>query len=77
MAVDSANTPITAMVRHYDRLLTFKTDGAFSTAYSTLDLADGATAAAFYTQAIENFIRKNPEQWFWVHNRWKTKHKEA
>lgn len=35
------------------------------------------TAAAFYTQAIENFIRKNPEQWFWMHNRWKTKHKEA
>ena len=56
MAVDSANTPITAMVRHYDRLLTFKTDGAFSTAYSTLELADGSAAAAFYTAPLNREI---------------------
>ncbi|MCF6313774.1 MAG: lipopolysaccharide heptosyltransferase II [Verrucomicrobiales bacterium] len=23
-------------------------------------------------QALENFIRKAPEEWFWVHDRWKT-----
>lgn len=56
MAVDSANTPITAMVRHYDRLITFKSDGAFSTAYSTLTLDDGTTTAAFYTAPLNREI---------------------
>ncbi len=29
--------------------------------------------ARFYTTAIEGMIRRAPEQWFWMHNRWKTK----
>lgn len=27
-------------------------------------------AAEFYTKAMEKQIRQNPEQWFWMHNRW-------
>ncbi len=26
-----------------------------------------------YNHAIENIVRKYPDQWFWVHQRWKTK----
>ena len=26
-----------------------------------------------FTRIIEEQIRKYPEQWFWVHQRWKTK----
>ncbi len=29
-------------------------------------------AAEFYTKAVENMVRAHPEQWFWMHNRWKT-----
>lgn len=27
-----------------------------------------------YNAVIEKFVRRFPEQWFWVHQRWKTKH---
>ena len=33
--------------------------------------------AKFYTKATENFIHKAPEQWFWMHERWKTKAKRS
>ncbi|HRR40732.1 MAG TPA: lysophospholipid acyltransferase family protein, partial [Syntrophales bacterium] len=26
-----------------------------------------------FTAVIERWIRANPDQWFWVHQRWKTK----
>lgn len=52
MAVDSANTPITAMVKHYDSLITFKTDSAYTTSYGSVTLADGTTTSAFYTSPL-------------------------
>ena len=27
-----------------------------------------------YVSAVESMIRQCPEQYFWVHNRWRTKH---
>jgi KDO2-lipid IV(A) lauroyltransferase len=31
------------------------------------------TIAAFYTRAVERMIEAHPEQWFWMHKRWKTR----
>ena len=31
------------------------------------------TATALFTKTIESHIKKNPEQWLWIHRRWKTK----
>ena len=29
--------------------------------------------AEFYTRAMEDYVRAYPEQWFWMHKRWKTR----
>ena len=55
IAVDSSNTPITAMIRHYDRLLIFKTDSAYSCTYSTLTL-NNAVTAAFYVSSLNRAV---------------------
>lgn len=32
--------------------------------------------AAFYTDAVASMVKKYPEQWFWMHRRWKTRPKK-
>lgn len=55
LAVDSANTPITAMIRHYDKLLVFKTDSAYSCQYDTIEV-NGISTAAFYVTSMNRAI---------------------
>jgi KDO2-lipid IV(A) lauroyltransferase len=36
--------------------------------------ADKVTAVTrFYTGAVEDMVRSYPEQWYWIHKRWKTR----
>lgn len=56
LSVDSANTPITAMIKHYDRLLVFKMDSAYSCAYSTMTVDGGAVIPAFYVSSLNRSV---------------------
>jgi Kdo2-lipid IVA lauroyltransferase/acyltransferase len=35
--------------------------------------ADIATNTQLFTSIIEDYVRRYPEQWLWVHRRWKTR----
>ena len=37
------------------------------------DQADILAATQQCTQAIETWIRRYPDQWLWIHRRWKTR----
>lgn len=53
---DSSNIPITAMIKHFDKLLTFKTNSVYETSYGAITLADGTTTAGFYTVPLHRSI---------------------
>ena len=60
LSVDSANTPVTAMIRHYDRLLVYKSDGAYCVEDSLLTLESGRVTAAFTCLPVNRNIGNNP-----------------
>lgn len=59
----------------------FREGGAFRVVFDVVpkpaDTSDEAEAVqrytASYTKILESYIRKTPENWFWMHKRWKTK----
>lgn len=56
LTVGEANTPITALVRHYSRLMAFKPNSAWVIQYSQMSLDGGSTTAAFYVQPVNRQI---------------------
>jgi len=55
-SIGEANTPITALVRHYSRLLVFKTDSAWSIQSDTMTTAAGNTVPAFYVMPVNRQV---------------------
>lgn len=56
IAVGEANTPITALVRHYSRMMAYKPNSAWVVQYNTMTLEDKSTTAAFYVQPVNRQI---------------------
>lgn len=54
--IGESNTPITALVRHYARLLAFKPGSAWSIQYSTMTLETGAVTSAFYILPVNRLL---------------------
>lgn len=51
VAVDMSGSPVTGLVRHYNKLLVFKPDGAYTITYEPVTLTDGSTIAGFYLRS--------------------------
>lgn len=56
VAVGESNTPVTALVRHYSRMMAYKPNSAWVIQYGTIDLEDSTTTAAFYVQPVNRQI---------------------
>lgn len=54
--VGDANTPITAMIRHYSTLVCFKTNSTYSISYGDITLSDGTLTAGFYVTPVNRSI---------------------
>lgn len=52
VAVDISGAMVTGLVRHYGKLLVFKSDGAYTISYEPVTLTDGKTIAGFYLRSM-------------------------
>jgi KDO2-lipid IV(A) lauroyltransferase len=48
-------------------------DPALELAQTGDEEADATANTALFTRVIEDYVRRYPEQWLWVHRRWKTR----
>ena len=56
IAIGESNTPITALVRHYARMIAFKSGSAWSVQYGTMTLDSSMTVAAFNVTPLNRSI---------------------
>lgn len=56
LAIGEANTPITALIRHYSRLIVFKTNSTYSVQYGMMNTAEDTTIAAYYATPVNRTI---------------------
>ena len=54
--IGDENTPVTGMIRHYNKLLAFKLDSAWVISYDTITLADGSVTAGFYISPVNRSV---------------------
>ena len=54
--IGAENTPVTGLIRHYSRLVAFKTDSTYSITYGSITLEDGNLTAGFYVVPVNRTI---------------------
>ena len=52
VAVDMSGSSITGMIRHYSKLLVFKSDSTYTISYEPVTMEDGSTVAGFYLRPM-------------------------
>ena len=70
--------PIVTAFMHRDAAghHTLFVDGPFYVTKTKDKRADIRQMTQLLTQAIENHVRQYPEEWFWLHDRWKSVREE-
>lgn len=56
IAIGDESSQVTALQRHYGRLMAFKPDSCYAVAYDTLTLADGSLTAGFYVRTMHRSL---------------------
>ena len=54
--IGESNTPVTGLIRHYSKLIAYKTNSAYSIYYSSITLEDGRRTATFYVTPVNRAI---------------------
>lgn len=60
LVIGEANTPITAMIRQYSRLVVFKTNSTYSVQYSVSTQADNTTIPVYYSTPVNRDLGNAP-----------------
>ena len=56
IAVGDKNTPLTGLIRMYDRLMAYKAGSAWSICYDSITLSDGTVTAGFYCSGVNRSV---------------------
>lgn len=59
-AIGDANTPVTALIRHYSKLVIFKSDSTWSCSFNIVNLADGSSTEALYIYPVNKRLGHTP-----------------
>ena len=59
-AIGDANTPVTALIRHYSKLVIFKSDSTWSCSFNLTTFDDGTTTEALYIYPVNKRLGHTP-----------------
>ena len=73
LRTDAAVLPVFAPWDRHRRRFLLKIDEPVSFERSGNDEADVRGLTQLFTNVVEKYVRRYPDQWLWIHRRWKTR----